>query len=89
VFIEDSEEPEFWNKEPAEVKEAIDIAYDTFSAGTRDAALPERLPRCLVSEYAKLGQALHEGEAMELAPPNKKPLKLTPSNRESLVPNQA
>jgi hypothetical protein len=85
VFIEDSEEPEFWDKEPAEVKEAIDIAYDTFSAGTRDAALPERLPRDLVPEYAKLGQALHKGESMELAPPGKAPLKLTPDSRESLA----
>jgi len=85
VFIEDSEELEFWDKEPAEVREAIDIAYDTFSAGTRDAALPERLPRYLVSEYAKLGQALHEGEVMELTPPDKKPLKVTLDSRESLV----
>jgi len=85
VFIEDSEDPEFWDKEPEEVKNAINVAYETFSAGTRDAALPDCLPRYLVSEYAKLGQALREGEAMELVPPDRKPLRLTQRSQESLV----
>jgi hypothetical protein len=84
VCVQDPEQPELWDKEPAEIKEAIDIAYETFAASAKQSPLPDRLPKHLVSEYAKLGQALRKGEAMELAPPHKKSLRVTHDNLESL-----
>jgi hypothetical protein len=85
VYIHEAEEPEFWAKEPVEVNNAIGLAYETLSAVRCEANLPERFPRNLVAEYAKLGSALHEDEAIQICPPRKRPLPYTRAVRDHLV----
>jgi hypothetical protein len=85
VYLDEAEQPEFWGREPVEADDAISLAYDTLSAISKEANLPERFPRQLIAEYAKLGSALHEDEAIQICPPRKRPLPYTRAVRDNLV----
>ena len=85
VFVEQPQHPEFWEKEPVEVNDAIALAHEVFRAVERNDPLPERLPKQLVSEYAKWGQSLADDEEVEFSPPGKPPARLIPQFRERLA----
>ncbi len=85
VFIEESEEPEFWEPEPTEVTEAVDLAYRVFDAVHGDSALPDEFPRELLPEYSRLGQALSDDEVLEFSPPGKSATPITSRERERLT----
>ena len=85
VWIEDPEQPEFWEQEPREVVEAIDLAYKVFSSAEREQPLPEALPKELVPEYARLGKSLGPKEDVELRLAGKRrPARITQASREHL-----
>jgi len=85
VRIQDPEQPELFEPEPEEVNQAIQLAYEVFEAVERDATLPERFPKHLVSEYVKWGQSLLEDEEVELIPPGRRPARVSPRYRERLA----
>ncbi len=84
VFIEEPVQQVFWDKEPVELNEAVNLTYEVFEALEAEAALPERFPKSLLSEYAKWGQTLAEDEAVELHVPDKKPTYLTLIHKQRL-----
>lgn len=84
VFIDEPEEPEFWEPEPVEVNEAIDLAYRVFDAVHEDTSLPDEFPKELLTEYAKLGHGLQDDEVMEFAPPGRSAAQVTARERERL-----
>jgi hypothetical protein len=84
VWIEEPGEQELFEPEPEEVNQAIGLAHEVFDAVQRDAPLPERFPKHLVSEYAKWGQSLSDDEEVELVPPGREPARVSPRYRERL-----
>ena len=85
VFIEEPEQKEFWEPEPVEVNEAIDLAYRVFGAVHDDTPIPEEFPKELLSDYAKLGQGLTDDEVLEFGPPGKAAARVTAKDREHLA----
>ena len=85
VYIEEPEEPELWEPEPVEVKEAIDLAYRVFGAVHEDTSLPDEFPKELLTEYARWGQGLCDDEVLEFAPPGKSAARVTARERERLT----
>lgn len=86
IFMEDEETPDMFDPgEPAEVNEAIGLAYEVFEALEKGDALPDRLPRSLIPEYAKFGQTLGQEEEIEISPPERKPVHLTLVSKERLT----
>jgi len=71
VYLEEPEQPGLWEKEPVEVNQAIDLAYQVFDCIGADLPLPEQFPRELISEYTEWGKTIASGEAVELQPTNK------------------
>ena len=84
VFIEEKEQTTFWEPEPVEINEAVELTHEVFEALGSDAPLPERFPRALLPEYARWGQSLVDDEAVEMQVSEKKPAYLTPANRQKL-----
>ena len=84
VFIEEQDQRTFWEPEPVEITEAVQLAHEVFEALEADAQLPERFPRTLVPEYARWGQSLADDEAVELHVPDKKAARLTLTLKEKL-----
>ena len=88
VYIEEPEEPELFEPEPTEIKEAIDLAHKVYRAVDRDEPLPENFPKALVSEYERWGQELEDDDAIEIIPVGqngKEPARLTPTSRLRLA----
>ncbi len=84
VYIEEPEQGELWERQPVEVNDAIDLAYQVFGAVHDDAPLPERFPKELLPEYAKWGQGLGDDEVLEFSPPGKSRARITPEDRKRL-----
>jgi hypothetical protein len=85
VYIEEEPQPELWETEPAEVRQAIDLAYEVFAAIESDSRLPERFPKGLLPEYGNWGQSLADDEEVEIQPPGKLPARVTRKYRERLA----
>jgi hypothetical protein len=86
VYLEEPEQPGLWEKEPVEVNQAIDLAYQVFDCIGDDRPLPEQFPRELVSEYTEWGKTIASGEAVELQPTGRAtPVVLNTRNRERLA----
>ena len=85
VWIEEPVPRELFEPEPVEVNEAIGLAHEVFNAVERDAPLPDRFPKHLVSEYAKWGQSLAEDEEVELVLPGRRSARVSPRHRERLA----
>ncbi len=85
VYVEEPEDPAFWAPEPVEANQAIELTYEVFEAAAGDGPLPERLPKHLVSEYAKWGESLAEDEEVEFAPPGKRPARVCARCRDRLA----
>jgi hypothetical protein len=69
VYLDEPEQRELFELEaPAELADAVGLAFDVFSAIDRGIELPDRFPRALLSEFAKWGQTLCENESMDLQP---------------------
>jgi hypothetical protein len=85
VYIEESEEPELFEREPIEINEAIDVAHKVLRAVERDQPLPENFPKELVSEYGRWGSELAEDEVIEVTPVGKQPVRFTPVSRSRLA----
>ena len=68
VFMEAPPQGEFWDPEPVEVNEAIELAYDVFDCLGNDRLLPERFPKELVPEYGEWGRTLGPDEHVEFKP---------------------
>ena len=85
VWIEEPGQPGVFEQEPEEINQAVELAHEVFTAVEQESPLPERLPRHLVSEYAKWGQCLAEDEEVELAPPGKAPARVCARFRERLA----
>jgi len=84
VFIEEQDQTSLWEPEPVEINEAVKLAHEVYEAIETDAQLPERFPRALLPEYARWGQSLGDGEAVEMQVSEKKPAYLTPAHRQKL-----
>ncbi len=84
VFIEEKDQTAFWEPEPIELNEAVELAHEVYEAIEADAQLPERFPRALLPEYARWGQSLDDDEAVEMQVSEKKPAYLTPAHRQKL-----
>ena len=84
VFIEEQDQTSFWEPEPTEINEAVELARQVFEALESDAPLPESFPRALLPEYAKWGQSLGDDEKVEMRVAEKKPAYLTQTNRQRL-----
>lgn len=85
IEINGSEQDEFWEPEPKEVEDAINLAYEVFDAVERKHQLPERFPKSLVNEYVKWGQSLADDEEVQLAPLNKRATSITSNTRKRLA----
>jgi len=81
----EEEQAEFWETEPTEAKEAVNLAYEVFDAANRDSELPERFPRKLLTEFATWGQCLAENEEIEIQTADLRLTPITPKTRESLT----
>lgn len=84
VFIEEQDQTSLWEPEPVEINEAVKLAHEVYEAIETDAQLPDRFPRALLPEYARWGQSLGDGEAVEMQVSEKKPAYLTPAHRQKL-----
>lgn len=90
VFLEEPEpdQMDLWEEgppEPKEVGEAVEMAYEVFEAIERDEPLPERFPKCLISEYTKWGQTLAVDEMVEFTPSNRaEPARVSMEHRQRL-----
>ena len=84
VFIEEKDQTAFWEPEPVELNEAVELAHEVYEAIEADAQLPERFPRALLPEYARWGQSLDDDEAVEMQVSEKKPAYLTLAHRQKL-----
>jgi len=77
-----TDQPGLFQTEPVEVNEAIGLAHEVFKAVERDAPLPDQFPKHLVPEYARLGQSLGKDEEVELVPPGRTPVGISPRHQE-------
>jgi len=77
VFLEEPEQKEIFEPEPAEVKKAIRLARNVYWAVETDAPLPEGFPRTLVPEYQRWGETLGEDEAIEVLDESAEPVRVT------------
>ncbi len=84
VYIEEPIQGELWPSDPQEVSEAIDMAYDVFSAVEHKNSLPDQFSKHLVSEYCKWGETLADDEEIEIIPPSKKPVRVKSEYRTRL-----
>lgn len=84
VYIEDQPQMSFFETEPLEVNEAVELAHDVFEALNTDSELPQRFPKSLLSEYTKWGQTLADDESVELKVAEKKATYFTSANRQKL-----
>jgi hypothetical protein len=85
VYLEKPEQGELWDREPTEANAAVKLACEVFTAAGRAQLLPERLPKWLVGDYAKIGQGLQETESLEFGPPGKRRVPVTARQREHLL----
>jgi len=85
VYIQEPEEREFFEREPIEVNEAIDLAHKVLRAVESDEPLPQEFPKELLSDYGRWGNELGEDEAIEVIPIGKEPARFTPASRSRLV----
>jgi len=81
VLIDQSDQLEMYESEPAEIKEAIAVARRAFRALEREEPLPDDFPKGLAPEYAKVGQHLAEDEAIEVISEGDEPARVTPLSR--------
>jgi hypothetical protein len=84
VYIEEPSQSEFFESEPVEANEAIDLAYRVFESVHVDRSLPDEFPKELLSEYASWGKSLAEDEILEFATPKKRATRITARERERL-----
>lgn len=84
VFIEEQDQQTFWEPEPVELNDAVNLAREVIEALESDSPLPERFPRTLLPEYAKWGQSLGGDEAVEMQVSEKKPVYVTVAHRQKL-----
>jgi hypothetical protein len=66
VFLEEETQPDLWQEEPVELKEALDLAMEVFDAAHADRPLPDRFPKKLLCDYAEWGSSLGEDESLEM-----------------------
>jgi hypothetical protein len=85
VFIEEPEQKELFEAGPAEIEDAISLAHDVFRAAETEQPFPESLPRALVSEYQRWGEALAEDEAIEVITVGKQPARVNSASRSRLA----
>jgi hypothetical protein len=70
VYVKEPERPELFDSEPFDdLTSAAQLACDVYSATEGEAELPEKLPRELVMDYAKLGETLEANETLEIRLP--------------------
>jgi hypothetical protein len=90
VFLEEPEndQMDLWEEEPEEpreVGEAVEMAYEVFDAIERNEALPDRFPKCLVSEYTEWGRTLGADEVVEFTPSGRtQPARVSAEHRQRL-----
>ncbi len=84
VYIEEPAQREFWEPEPVEANEAIDLVHRTFTAVHENKPLPNEFPKELLPEYARWGQGLSGDEELEFTPPGKSATRVTTCERERL-----
>lgn len=84
VFIEEQDQTSFFESEPFEINEAVELAHEVFLALGTDAELPQRFPRSLLPEYTRWGQTLADDESVEMKVAEKKPAYLTLAHRRKL-----
>jgi len=85
VYIEESEEPELFEPEPTEIKEAIAMACTVFRAVERHEPLPDNFPKSLVPEYERWGYSLGDDEAIEVATSGQETVRVTSKSRSQLA----
>jgi len=68
VWVEDEGQPDLWDVEPKEVKEAVALARDVFDHLDRDLPLPDHFPKELIAEYEEWGKTLEPNEEIEFEP---------------------
>lgn len=85
VYLKEPEQGEFWDREPTEARGAVQLASEVFRAVGASRPLPERLPKGMVAEYAKIGQGLGVGESLEFGLPRKQRVMVTSQHRERLL----
>ncbi len=81
IYIEESTQGEMYQEEgvgePAEIRQAIDLAHNTFQAIERNDPIPDALPKSLIPEYSRWGRQLLEGESIELVVKDKRAAKIS------------
>lgn len=68
VYLGEAPQDDLWEPEPEEIAQAVTLAHDVFDSVERGQALPDRLPKELVTEYLEWGKTLAPGEAIEIQP---------------------
>jgi len=84
VFMEEQDQTSFFESEPFEINEAVELAHEVFEALGTDAELPQRFPRSLLPEYTRWGQTLADDESVEMKVAENKPAYLTLAHRRKL-----
>ncbi len=69
---------------PDEIIEAVDLAYDAYTAANRDETLPDGFPREALSVLAAFGKKLTGSAQIQFAPPGRELTTVTPMARQRL-----
>ena len=69
----------------SEVTEAIDLVHRVFLSVNDDIELPEKCPKQLLSEFARLGESLSDSCTLTFAPPKKNFAHVTKRDRDRLL----
>ncbi len=85
VLVEEPEQKDLFEPEPAEIDQAVAMVHDVFEAVQRDSPLPDAFPKSLVSDYQQWGEHLAEDEAIELITVGKRPVRVNSTSRSRLT----
>jgi len=70
--------------EPKDAADAVGLVHEVYDALRNDRALPDRLPKHMVADYAKLGGDLEPGESIEIQSPNRQAVVCGLAERQTL-----
>ena len=85
VFVDEAENDVLEGAETPEIDGAIELAQDVFEALERETALPERLPRSLIPDYAKFGEEISPEDSFEFCRPGGAPSRIKPEHGKRLL----
>jgi hypothetical protein len=86
VYLEPSEQREFWEPEPVEVNEAVSVTCQALEAALLGREIPATVPKSLIPQFAEFGKTLEDADEIELQPANgRTPVRVNKAVRDRLA----